>query len=132
MILMMKRTRLTRGQKHKNLPTRLYLALTGKLPSGLRSMKSGKKLKLEASRKTPMKEQYIDFAYSRPPKQYRKEAVSKVIEEIKRVSPHAKITLLPLPEKLVWFQDIRVSNISAGDALELEGSLGAIGVIQKI
>jgi len=123
--------RLKRKHKGRNLPSRLYMALTGKLPSMMRSINTAKKLSLEQSRKMPRNEQYIDFVLSKPSKRYMKETVAEAVIAIKKEVPHAKITLLPLPKKFAWFQDIRISNITAGEALELQSLLGAQGMFPK-
>jgi hypothetical protein len=127
----MRAGRLARKPKGRNLPSRFYMALTGRLPSMMRSVKTAKKLSLEQSRQTPTKEQYIDFVLSKPLKRYRKETLADAVNAIRREAPHAKITLLPQPKKLAWFQDVRISNITVREALELQGLLGVQGLFPK-
>jgi hypothetical protein len=113
------------------LSRRIYRAVSGRLPSLLRSTRTGKLISLETSQKLPHAQQYIDYSFPLPSRKARKEAFVDIFHEIRGVNPRAKIILLPSGKRMLY-QDMRVENISAGQALELTDVLSAHGVTPNL
>lgn len=125
--------RLAHGTPRKRrFYSKLVSKLEGRIPSMMRSAETGKMLSVKASQRMPKHEQYIDFVLSRPRiKGQRKEYIVDVLKKIRMVAPHAKVTLIDDPHVPSMFQDMRITGISAGQALTLTGVLGTEGPFPK-
>jgi len=87
----------------------------------------------EALRQKRSEEHYVDFSMLNPPKGKKKLAFGQIIKAVKMSAPKSKITIMPRSRKGLGkhFQDIRISNINAGEAVHISSALNLMAVIPK-
>lgn len=105
----MKRSRLKKGKAH----TKKHRMTLGEALGKLRHRKI-----------------YADYSAVWMPEKTMKRGMKQITEQVKLMSPKAKVTLLP-QVKHVPFRDFRVSNVTAGEALQIAVTLSGIGIILK-
>jgi hypothetical protein len=117
-----KKRRLTIGKAIQRIEKRLPVPF-------LKYKKTGRHMSLKDVMDALTKQKtYAEYAMPFVKKEYMKATTQEVVNTILRYTPKAKITFLPLPKKHAMYQDIRVSNITAKDAVMLTSALGTMGI----